>query len=79
VRELEERGRTRYVSRASLCWPHIALGNIPEALRCLEIAYEQHDSMLVCLPSFTWWDPIRDTDVCREIVAKMNFPRPQRP
>ena len=78
IDNIQQRAASRYVSQGALCWVHAALGNVDEALRCLETAYAQRDSMLVCLTTFFGWDPIRDTDIFRGIVARMKFPRPMR-
>ena len=77
VRELEQE-ITRHVSRGLLCLAYVALGQRDEAMRCLELAYEQHDAMLLSMPVSELWNPIRDTDVFRDILRRMNFPAPSR-
>ncbi len=78
VATIEERGKSRYISCASLCWALLALGRQDDALSSLRAAYERHDSMLCSLASFSWWDPIRDTDVFRDVFTRMNFSVPGR-
>ncbi len=74
ARDIERRGLTAYVSRSALAWVYTALGQTERALECLGAAYEQRDSMLLSLPVFPVWDPIRNSDGFRNIFDRMKFP-----
>jgi hypothetical protein len=78
LNDIERHGSMGYFSQAALAWIHSALGNPTRAFDCLRAAFEQRDSMMLSLPMFPAWDPIRDTDVFRDIFARMNFPLPGR-
>lgn len=62
------------VSPTTLAQTFALLGNKPEALRYLEIAYKQRDSLLLFVQIFPEFDSLHDDPVYRDLLAKMNLP-----
>jgi tetratricopeptide (TPR) repeat protein len=62
------------VSPTTLAQTFALLGNKPEALRYLEIAYKQRDSLLLFVQIFPEFDSLHDEPVYRDLLAKMNLP-----
>jgi tetratricopeptide (TPR) repeat protein len=59
---------------ASLAWAHSTLGNIDEAFEWIERAVEARDSIVVSLPTFVAWDPLRSDPRFEEILRRLHFP-----
>lgn len=53
------------------------LGNTQEALHYLKTAYDQHDEYMLGAPDDPTFKNLRDELAFRELVAKLNFPKPQ--
>ena len=64
----------RYVSPAFLSFAQIGLGDTGSALDCLERAYEERASMLISLPWWPGWDPLRSDPRFQDLLRRMNFP-----
>ena len=74
LQRLERLSVDGYVSPVFVSWPHIALGETGAALDCLDRAYEERAPMLICLPWFETWDPLRGEPRFQELYRRMNFP-----
>ena len=53
---------------------HARLGEVDEAMRCLEQAYEQRDCLLVLLKAQEWWDPLRSDARFADLVRRIGIP-----
>ena len=62
------------VSPTDLAQTFALLGNKREALRYLEIAYKQRDSLLLFVQIFPEFDSLHDEPAYRDLLAKMNLP-----
>jgi serine/threonine-protein kinase len=51
-----------------------SLGEKERALESLEEAYELRAPILTCLPTFQWYDPLRDDPRFQDLLRRMNFP-----
>jgi len=78
LRELEELSREAYVGPVGMAWLYASLGETDRALEQIERGYESRDSLLVAIPSFDWFDPLRDEPRFQGVVRRMNFPEPKR-
>ncbi|MGD0667726.1 MAG: winged helix-turn-helix domain-containing protein [Bryobacteraceae bacterium] len=50
------------------------LGEIDEAIRCLEQAYEQRECLVVLLKAQEWWDPLRADQRFTDLVRRVGIP-----
>lgn len=50
------------------------LGEVDEAIRCLEQAYEQRECLLVLLGAKEWWDPLRSDPRFADLVRRIGIP-----
>jgi hypothetical protein len=53
---------------------HARLGEIDEAIRCLEQSYEQRECLLVLLKAHEWWDPLRSDPRFTDLVRRVGIP-----
>jgi len=58
-----------------IAWVLASLGEKASALESLEEAYAQRAPMLVTMPTFQWYDPLRDEPRFRDLFRRMNFPK----
>ena len=59
-----------------MAWPAIALGDVDEAFRWIDVAVEQQSAQLITLPSFQWWDPIRADPRFATVLQRLGFTEP---
>ncbi len=52
---------------------HARLGEIDEAIKYLEQAYEQHECLLVLLKAQEWWDPLRSDVRFQDLVRRIGI------
>ena len=64
----------QYVSPVLFVWVNVGLGEFERAFEWLHRAQAERASMLVCVPSFTWFDPLRSDPRFRELVLEMGLP-----
>jgi tetratricopeptide (TPR) repeat protein len=50
------------------------LGEVDKAIRSLEQAYKEHDSLLVMLKAQEWWDPLRSDARFQDFVRRVGIP-----
>ncbi len=50
------------------------LGELDNAMKCLEQSYEQHDSLLVLLKAAEVWDPLRSDARFEDLVRRVGIP-----
>jgi tetratricopeptide (TPR) repeat protein len=74
LEELFELSKQRYVSPYSVARIHATLGETDEALRLLEIAYEQRAGWMVLLKVDPCFDPLRSDARFQDLMRRMNFP-----
>jgi tetratricopeptide (TPR) repeat protein len=53
---------------------HARLGELDEALRYLERAYEDRESLLVLVKAQEWWDPLRSDARFQDLVRRVGIP-----
>ncbi len=53
---------------------HARLGEVDEAIGCLEQAYEQRECLLVLLKAQEWWDPLRSDVRFADLVRRVGIP-----
>ncbi len=63
----------QYVSPVLFVWVNVGLGEFERAFEWLDRAQAERASMLVCVPSFTWFDPLRSDPRFRELVLRMGL------
>ena len=54
---------------------HCYLGEMSEAMKWLNMAYEKKEAQLVFLGVDPLWDPIRDDPRFQDLLRRMNFPK----
>jgi TolB-like protein/thioredoxin-like negative regulator of GroEL len=74
--ELMERRAQAYVRPSALVEIFVGLGEFEEALRWLEVAYEERDIGLVWLKEGWVFDRLRSDPQFQVILERMNFPGP---
>ena len=75
VRDLERlAGGTEGQVEVSAALAHAALGNVDEAFECIDRAIEARDSVVVSLPTYSGWDPLRSDPRFEVILRRLNFP-----
>ncbi|MDP6581973.1 MAG: tetratricopeptide repeat protein, partial [Vicinamibacterales bacterium] len=57
-----------------IAWVLASLGEKASALDSLEDAYAQRAPMLISMPTFPWWDPLRADPRFEALLRRMNFP-----
>jgi adenylate cyclase len=50
------------------------LGDVDNAMACLEQSYKEHDGLLVLLKAFEWWDSIRSDARFKDLVRRVGIP-----
>lgn len=50
------------------------LGEVDEALRCLERAYEERECLLVLIKAQEWWEPLRSDARFQDLVQRVGIP-----
>jgi tetratricopeptide (TPR) repeat protein len=53
---------------------HARLGEVDEAIKYLEQAYEQRECVLVLLKALEWWDPLRADARFENLVRRVGIP-----
>ncbi len=53
---------------------HARLGEVEEAIRCLEQSYEQRECLLVLLKAQEWWDPLRSDPRFTDLLRRVDIP-----
>ena len=53
---------------------HARLGEVDEAVRYLERAYEERESLLVLVKAQEWWDPLRSDPRFQALVRRVGIP-----
>ena len=79
LQRLDRMSVDRYVAPSYESWIHTALGDTDSALDCLDRAYEERAPMLVALPWFVGWDPLRADPRFQALLQRMNFPATASP
>jgi hypothetical protein len=78
LRTLQEKQKKLYdrgsLSPYPLALTDSLLGNKPEALRYLKIAYDQHDDNLVLVSSERGFDSLHNDPAYKELMARFTFP-----
>ena len=72
--ELREMSSRRYVGARSTAEIHIALGNLDEAFRYLETAFQQRNGWLIHIRENPRYDRLRSDPRYLDLVRRMNFP-----
>ena len=73
LHELEQLSKQTYVSSLWIVWIYIGLGETDQAFQWLDKAYEERASILVCTPTFPWFDPLRDDPRFHDLLRRMNL------
>lgn len=71
--ELVAQREQTYVQAALIAWIHIGLGAYDAAFDWLERALEEHSALLISLPSFGFWDPIRSDERFTQLLDEMGL------
>jgi hypothetical protein len=51
------------------------LGEVDNAIKCLEQSYKERDGMLVLLKAHEWWDPLRSDARFEDLVRHVGIPQ----
>lgn len=62
-----------FVPPIFLAWIQIGLGNYDNAFEYLDESINQRDYLLISMPIFTWWDPIRSDPRFNKALEKMGL------
>ncbi len=73
LHELTALSNRQYVSSVFFVWIHIGLEAIDEAFQWFEKAVEARDFMLLSIPVFSWWDPLRSDPRFKVLLKKMGL------
>ena len=73
LNELVAQREQTYVQAALIAWIHIGLGEYDAAFDWLERAFEEHSALLISVPSFGFWDPIRGDERFTQLLDKMGL------
>jgi len=71
--ELVAQREQTYVQAALIAWIHIGQGEYNAAFEWLERALEEHSALLISLPSFGFWDPIRSDARFTQLLDRMGL------
>ena len=71
--ELVAQREQTYVQAALIAWIHIGMGEYDAAFDWLEKALEEHSALLISVPSFGFWDPIRSDERFTQLLDKMGL------
>ena len=72
LRELEERGRTRYVAPYHLAYVYTGLGEQDRAMDCLEQAFEERAGAIYGVRGSFLFAPLRDHPRFKALLRRMN-------
>ena len=72
VRFLAER-KKRYISAAAIGIVYAALGNMDEAFRWLERAYNDHDAVLTTIAFYPGSQPLRDDPRFIDLIKRVGL------
>jgi TolB-like protein/Tfp pilus assembly protein PilF len=70
-----QRRRTGYFSPEEIAQLYSDLGDKDQAFRWLDIAYQEHDWLLIGLKTFVPFDPLRSDPRYAELVRKVGLPK----
>ncbi len=70
-----ERAKTGYFSAEEIAQLYSDLGDKDQAFRWLDIAYQEHDWLLIGLKTFFQFDPLRSDPRYTELVRKVGLPQ----
>ena len=73
LNELVAQREQTYVQAALIAWIHIGLGEYDAAFDWLERAFEEHSALLISVPSFGFWDPIRSDERFTQLLDRMGL------
>jgi TolB-like protein/Tfp pilus assembly protein PilF len=73
--QLMERRAREFVPAIAIVYIYLGLGEHDEALRWLEVAYQEHDVSLVWLKELWIYDPLRSDPRFQSILERMDFPK----
>ncbi|WP_411031239.1 tetratricopeptide repeat protein [Spongiimicrobium sp. 3-5] len=68
--------KDNYLPPVQRSFIHLGLAEYDEAIALLEQAYEEESWFLIFMQIEHWYDPIREDQRFKDIMDKMNFPRP---
>ena len=71
--ELVAQREETYVQAALIAWIHIGLGAYDAAFDWLDRAFEEHSALLISVPSFGYWDPIRSDERFTQLMDRMGL------
>ncbi len=74
--QLMERRAREFVPANALAYIYLGLGEYEEALRWLQMAYEEHNVVLIMLKEHWAYDPLRSDPRFKAILDRMDFPEP---
>ncbi len=70
---LIERGTREFVSPNAHAAVHVAVGDLDEAVRCLEIGFAARDCWLIALAREPAWDPLRSMPRFDSLIAQVGM------
>ena len=73
LRMLVAQREQTYVQAALIAWIHIGQGEYNAAFDWLERALEERSALLISLPSFGFWDPIRSDERFTQLLDRMGL------
>ena len=71
-----KRKEREFVPASALAQIYVGLGEDDEALRWLELAFEERNVSLVWLKEIWVYDPLRSDPRFQSILDRMDFPEP---
>jgi hypothetical protein len=76
--EVRATAKHSYISPGTMAQLYIGLGDLDEAFRWLDRAYEEHDPTLESLRLEAYWDPIRGDPRYEALLHELNLDTPDR-
>jgi hypothetical protein len=73
VRDIERRTAGGQLA-CSAAWANALIGELDEAFRWIDRAIAAREPFVACLPTFCWWDPLRDDPRFGELLRRLKFP-----
>ncbi len=74
--QLMDRRAREFIPASDLATLYLGLGEYEEALRWLQMAYEEHNVTLIMLKEHWVYDPLRSDPRFKAILDRMDFPEP---
>jgi len=74
LHQLQELGRRRYVDSCLIAQIYVALGEVDEAFRWLERAFQERAAWVVYLATDPWFDPLRSDRRFDQLLQRLNYP-----